>query len=190
MSPFRRNRRRAGAAAVEFAIIAPMLALMIVGVWEGTTFLRNWFRIERTAGEVTNVIAQRLRLSRDDMFAIFAAGQKIAGDLDVTGDRGATIVSALGNPTGAGSTVLWQVRGTTNPSYVSRIARTVGAAPRLPPNITVPIGQTLIVTEVFNETAPWRIGAAPLFFGGPGDSPMYSFAVMRPRAAELATAPR
>jgi Flp pilus assembly protein TadG len=43
------GRRRRGAAAVEFAMVAPVLALLMLGTWDLTAYIRAYFRVERLA---------------------------------------------------------------------------------------------------------------------------------------------
>jgi Flp pilus assembly protein TadG len=43
------GRRRRGAAAVEFAMVAPVLALLMLAAWDLTAYIRAYFRVERLA---------------------------------------------------------------------------------------------------------------------------------------------
>ncbi len=54
MSLIRRTDPRSGVAAVEFALLLPFLIVMFVATAEVVLHIRIWFRLERTAAEVTN----------------------------------------------------------------------------------------------------------------------------------------
>lgn len=177
------TRARRGAAALEFAIVAPVLALLMLATADVVQLIRVYFRIERVAAEVANVTSQYERLRETDMGQILAAAQLIADDIQVTALSGRTIVSLVEGTT-SGNRVRWQRATTGDPAnqFASRIGTPPNAA-SLPTGMTMPVGQTLIVVEVFNRRSPWLL-AADLLGGGPPDT-LYAYFMTRPRAAQL-----
>ena len=55
MSLFRPADPRRGAAAVEFALLVPLLIVLFVATAEIVIHIRTWFRLEHTAAEVANI---------------------------------------------------------------------------------------------------------------------------------------
>lgn len=58
----RRDRRRlgeAGSATLEFAIVAPVLVLMLIGAFEATQLLRARMKLNHAAGALAKMIAQQ-----------------------------------------------------------------------------------------------------------------------------------
>jgi Flp pilus assembly protein TadG len=179
---------RRGGAAIEFALILPILVLLLTGGTDIVLWLRAWFRVERTASEVANVASQYQALTTADINALFAAGQVVAGGVDVTKTAGGQVISLVTNDNGgAGGTarnlIVWQRR---IGAVTSKIG-TQGSVATLPAAFTVPLGQTVLVTEAFNTRNSWVYSAATL--GSGGVSQIYSYTVVRPRSAQLSTPP-
>lgn len=178
-------RLRLAAAAVEFALVAPILALLMAGTWDLTGYIRAYFRVERVAAEVTNLTGQFERLTQADINQIFSAGQQIAGAIDVSNLSGRTIISVVqGTP--QGNRMVWQRLTTPGPGGILFTSR-IGQPPNivaLPANLVLPVGQTVVITEVFNRRQPWVLAVNLLGAGTP--ETIYAFHIMRPRAAQLA----
>ena len=98
-------RDRRGSAAVEFALIVPVVMLLYFGMAEGTQVLLANRRVSSIATAVGDLTAQRTQLSKaqiDDIFNISAAALK---PFPVTG-LGIRVVSIQNDANGA-STVMW-----------------------------------------------------------------------------------
>lgn len=176
---------RRGVAALEFALLSPILLLMMLGTADVVDFLRVSLRLERTAGEVTNVVAQYEALKPADMTTIFDLAQRIAGSFDVTSKSGAVIITGVAN-TGSGAGCLWRSRAGS--SAFSSALKMQGTRVSVGDNVgdaSLSAGQGAVVTEVFLPRAPWFFsnglwGA----FGQSGASPfqrLTAFAMQRPR---------
>ena len=83
--------------ALEFTLVAPILALLGLAVLDVVDFLRAGLRLERTAGEVTNVLAQQQSLREEDFATLFDLAARIAAPYRVTDTDGAVVVSGLAN---------------------------------------------------------------------------------------------
>jgi Flp pilus assembly protein TadG len=59
MSRFRRTDGKRGSAAVEFAIVAPMLVLLLLAGTDLTFWFLKKFRLDNTASEVGNLWPRR-----------------------------------------------------------------------------------------------------------------------------------
>lgn len=178
------SRSRQAAAAVEFALVAPFLALLMLGTVDLTNYIRAYFRVERVAAEIANLTGQYERLRNQDITQIFSAAQQIAGSIEVTRVTGRTIISVVEGTT-QGNRMRWQraTEGLPANQFNSRI----GVPPNivtLPANMIVPTGQTVVVVEVFNRRVPWVL-AVNLLGGGGSPETIYAFHIMRPRSAQL-----
>jgi hypothetical protein len=177
-------RPRRAAAAVEFAMVAPILALLMLGTWDLTAYIRAYFRVERVAAEVANLTGQYERLTQADINQIFSAAQQIAGSIEVTQLAGRTIISVV-EGTAQGNRMRWQRATIGGPGgmFQSRIGEPPNIV-TLPANLVVPVGQTVVITEVFNRRVPWVLSVNLLGAGAP--EIIYAFYIMRPRSAQLA----
>ena len=188
MRHLRRDRR--GIAAVEFAIVLPLLAFMLLASVDIVTWLEQWFRVERTAMAVADLVAQSPQpvtaASFQNSSGYFATANDIAQPLVISGSGGATIVSCLTGTSGTPQ-ITWQQSDTTNASYTSKF----GAAGRtavLPNGFSMNPGETVIVTEIYSGVQPWNLSAklwAVLGSAASGPTSIYTYALYRLRVWPL-----
>jgi hypothetical protein len=178
--------RRAG-AAVEFAMVAPFIVLLMLGTADLTNHIRAYFRIERVAAEVANIASQFDRLRQPDVVQLLDAGQLIAGDIEVTQLNGRTLISVV-EGTAAGNRMIWQRATIGGPGglFQSRIGLP-NTIVTLPANMVIPIGQTVLIVEVFNRRTPWVLSRD--LIGSSAPENLYAFYIVRPRSAQLSEAP-
>ncbi len=180
-------------AALEFALLAPALILLLLGGVDLMIWFQSKFRLDNAAGAIGNMVAQSETLSlaafpsaycsasatAQNYFAIAA---QLANPLQVCGTAGATIVSGIQN-NGKSTTVIWQER--TGATTFASLFGAVGSKAALPPGYTVPNGHSIITTELYSGVTPWKYSLA--IMGAPGPSSLYSYSVFEPRSGTLAT---
>jgi Flp pilus assembly protein TadG len=192
MSRFRAARSgRRGSAAVEFALVMPLLALLLTATADLALHLRATFRIERTAAELANLVSQHESLTAADITRMFEAAEAISGAslnvADPAGSGGRTVISLVAGANTevscpAANCILWQrARGNAARFPASRIGAERGTA-TLPGGFIVPPAQTVIVAEVFYPRSAWLLADA---FLGAGPQSVHAAAIVRPRAAQL-----
>lgn len=182
MSPISARR---GTAAVEFALLLPLLLILLLGLADLGLWLRSGARLGRVAGELCDVIARQNSLDLAGLTALAAAGQRMAGNIDISGSQGATIISAVQGSGGA-NTMLWQKRFGSS-RFSSRFG-TAGSGVVLPGQVLLRSGDTAILTELFTSGGPWVIGGFLLGSSGPRQTT--SHAIYNPRSALLASEPK
>ena len=178
---------RSGSAALEFAMLAPLVVVLMVAVAEVVTYLRAWHRLERTAAEIANIASQYQALVPADITTLFDAASTIATPWKAWSSTGpatgrARMVIGVVNGTGAGNALAWTCsRGDT--ALVNRIAGVTA----LPNNFVVPAGQTVLVVEVISGARAWSLMSATGFgfFGTTGPDPIRTYAIVRPRQAQI-----
>lgn len=183
MSPFRPRDRRRGSVAIEFVLVAPVIAMLGLAVLDVVDFLRVTLRLERTAGEVANIVAQYEMLTESDVAALFDLAARIAAPHRVTQADGAVILSGLANQ-GSGTVVLWQRRAGAG-GYASAFG-TQGGPATIPPrsaDLVLTSGQGAIVAEVFLAREPWIL--AGRFLPSDPFTRLQSFALQRPRMVSI-----
>ncbi|MBR0680587.1 hypothetical protein GXW74_08820 [Roseomonas eburnea] len=184
MSPFRpADRRRRGSVALEFTLVAPILALLGLAVLDVVDFLRVSLRLERTAGETANVVAQYQVLREADFATLFDLAARIAAPYRVTDTDGVVVISGLANQ-GSGPVVLWQRRAGSS-GYASTFGAQGGSAtiPRGSADLSLAVGQGAVVTEVFYVREPWLLSGR--FLAGEPFTRLQSFALQRPRMVSI-----
>jgi Flp pilus assembly protein TadG len=156
------NRDRRGVAAVEFAIIAPVLILLALATSDLVQFIRSQLRLDETAVQLGQLVSQCDSISTGDTQQFWNYAQQIIGSLgQVTGDPkktpGAVIISAVYSQNGANK-LAWQVQ-TGNPNQSSSVGGVVGGPANITEGFTVPANETLLVTEVYLPLQAWVFSA-------------------------------
>lgn len=112
LSRFARDRR--AVAAAEFALIAPALIFMIMGVFEMTFRFRASEEATRYAHQVADMVARETELSTDDLEHLFMASVEMMKPLDTTDDLDLDVTSIGLTGVNADPSVLWRrVAGTS-----------------------------------------------------------------------------
>lgn len=184
MSRFRCSNRPLGAArasvALEFALVAPALLLMLLGAADLATLVRAAWHMERTAGEIANMIAQRESLREADFPALYDVAERIAAPFSVSGQAGAILITGLSGSAG-GPSISWRRRsGSTE--LTSRFGSS--GPPVMPVGFSLPAGETAIAVETYARVAPWFLAAG---FLGERTQVLAGFGIYRPRLAALSS---
>lgn len=111
LQQFRRDRR--GLAAVEFALIAPVMIVMFYGAVEVSSAVDCNSRVARVSSTVADLVAQSTSVSAGDVSNIFAAAGAILYPYSSTGAK-ITVTSLVDD--GAGHiNVVWSKALNTSP---------------------------------------------------------------------------
>jgi Flp pilus assembly protein TadG len=187
MNRFRHPERRAaancGVAALEFALVAPFVVLVMLAGADLSLFMRTVMRMDEVATGVAMAITQYDKLYNGDFATLFNASQTVAGTTPVTGIFGTTIITGIVKGGGT-QTIAWQQRS-PSATFNSLFGTAVGATPVLPDGYALPTdGEVLIAIEVFTTASPWVLSAT--LMGGPGSTSIRSYALFQPRLGSLA----
>ena len=165
----RRFRRdRSGLAAVEFALIAPLMLTVYLGTFEVTQGLTQDRAVKLNASTITNLVAQYTTISASrDMPDLFAATAQIMKPYPSA--KPVTVVSCISVDSKGNATVAWsQASGGT--------ARTVGQSITLPAAMNLPNSQVVMG----ETTMPYK---SPIQFLPIGTWNLHAVTYMFPRAS-------
>ncbi|MCB1993774.1 MAG: pilus assembly protein [Geminicoccaceae bacterium] len=137
---------RRGVIALEFALILPLLILFCFGTVEVGRFVLLQMKLDQLAASVADLGTRDRTLSAATIDDIFAAGAHIVRPFDLAAD-GRITLSAVGLTAGDQPRVLWQRRSGGTLDLPSETG-TVGSPATLPDEITLAVGQTVVVAEV------------------------------------------
>jgi Flp pilus assembly protein TadG len=105
-------RDRSGAAAIEFAILAPVAFLMFCGTYEITHGLVAYMKLTAAVNTVGDLIAQQKAVASATIDDFYTAEQLVMAPLN-TGSLGLSIASVTFDPTTGKASQAWQeTRGT------------------------------------------------------------------------------
>ena len=196
MNHSRTTRRRLGnrgTSTIEFAIFALAITGMVLCGVDIVSYVRVRLKLDEASNSVASLVSGYQDLYKTDFPTFYQMSQQTVGSIDVTGlnvvtgqsftpSTGATIITAITNPSGV-PTVAWQ-RQIGNPSFTSSIGGAVGAAAtKIPDNYVVPQGSSVIAVEVIGTVSVWVLSKN--WVGNSGPSTLNSIALLQPRASLL-----
>ena len=190
MSLFRRADPRRGTAALEFALLLPVLLILLVATAEVMAYVRAVHRLERTAAEVASAGTQIDAATQAELRGLFDTANLLASPLrawstnsDPAGTARARTFISVVTGSANGNTVAWScARGDTG-----RMPRLVSppASVALPNGFWVPAGQTVVVVEIVSTIRAWVLTEA--LFGTVAPAEIRTHAIMRPRQTQLSS---
>lgn len=148
--------------AVEFALLIPLLILLLVGSYQLYAYMRATSLTERTAITLADLISRRsseavdCSLTTDGSYlgTYFDAATRMIEPLTIDGN-GMVILSAVHNVNGS-AVVAWQRKSTYQIDGASSSVGSQGGSASLPGGISVLTGgDTVIVAEVFYDYVPF-----------------------------------
>jgi Flp pilus assembly protein TadG len=179
-----------GVTAIEFALVLPVVLLILLGCFEVPRFVLIYQKIARTSSGVADLVAQSDEpLQRNQLDDIFTAGKVMMQPYDVIAN-GKIIVSSINNPSGGtGITVTWQKDNggaATDPVSGDSASSRIGAkgqTPVIPATLMPGTNEEVLTSEVFFNYTPIF---ANLIYKG---SQLYIVSYTRPRNKNLMTEP-
>ncbi|MBR0653952.1 TadE/TadG family type IV pilus assembly protein [Plastoroseomonas arctica] len=190
ISLLRRLGRR-GLAATEFALVMPMLLLLVLAMADLILHMRTVYRVERMAAEILNALAQVDPLTQAQLTAILSAAPSIGGSSVATQDNtgatndGAIHVTAIQRSSATANTRLWTRNNYASGSPSGLVVSRLSTTPVLPANVIVPAGAQVLAVEVLSQRTRWTSGITRVLTGGSTSPAIYALAVAQPRTATL-----
>lgn len=132
-------RCRRGVVAIEFAAMVPILALLLIGVFEVTRYMIAIQKVGRVAVAMADYVSQSQTITENELDDLFDAISNISSP--VSFDAGTVFVSSIYKSSDAAPmTIVWQRKGGGPLSATSTIGAEGGTA-------TLPAGMTLVGLE-------------------------------------------
>jgi Flp pilus assembly protein TadG len=173
------RRDTAGAGAIEFAIMLPILVLLLFGVVEVGRFVYLNMKLQNASGNVADIVSRPEQVNAADIQNLFTAAPTLLAPFDATG-RLRIIVSGVIVPNANDPPeVAWQADSQTGPDADSAVGA-VGQSANVPEGLVYNGGEALIVAEVYYDYDPWLFGMA-------GDQRLDKISYFRPRRGTLAS---
>lgn len=142
-----------GNVAVEFALCAPVLLLLMLGSAEMARFIILHQKLDRVATTISDLVARAETVTESDLDDIFTAAGQVAEPFDLA-NLGVVIVSSVTNSDGSGPVIAWQRSGGGSYSGSSQLGAE-GDTPVLPANFEVREGESAIISEAYYDFAPF-----------------------------------
>ena len=185
MSRSDRISRRRGVAAIEFALTAPFLLLIMIGSADLVVWMRTWLQIQKSAAGVAQVISQYKATYTSDFTGVFyPIAQAGMGSGLLACSKGGMVVTGVDNSTGTPK-VGWQWKSGScvSSSYTTTSGSTL--KPSLPGSYAPPSGLSVIIVELATSQSTFLLSAG--LMGTSGPSAIAAYNVVMPRAGGLPT---
>ncbi|WP_164879520.1 TadE/TadG family type IV pilus assembly protein [Afifella aestuarii] len=167
-------------AALEFALVAPFLVLLLLGGFDLSRYILVQQKVDKMAFTVADTISREQILTSSMANQLFVASAQLMKPFDF-GANGLVILSAVArNEDESKLRVKWQCKGGGTLEAASRIGKIDDIAD-VPGDLTLDAKDYLIITEVFYE---WTPPFGNFFLGDHG---VYKYAMFRPRLGQLTT---
>lgn len=170
-------KKQEGLAAIEFALVAPMLLLLFMGAVELSRYIIIAQKTEKAAYTMSDLVAQSETISTGDLDILLLAAGEVMDPLDFS-TGGYVIVSSVSRVGSGTANINWQYTGGGSATQSSRVGFQGGAA-TLPAGFTLDPNEGIIIAEVFYNFSP--------LFSGRILSPVtiYRTGLYKPRLGEL-----
>ena len=141
-----------GTSIVEFAIVAPILALLTMVSTDVGMYILLHQKLESAAFSAADLAARGDTISVAQLTDIYSSMAHIMDPFDV-GANGVAIVSGVGAIEDDSPEVNWQMAGGGGLSAASQVGGE-GEAATLPDELTILADQTVIVAEIYYQFEP------------------------------------
>jgi Flp pilus assembly protein TadG len=170
---------RRGVGAVELALAAPVLLLLLVGLGEVGTYVLLNLKLQHAATALADLATRESTLTATQLDDLFQAAPQITAPFALGGNAVA-IVTSVGADNGGGPTVEWQRAGAGTLAATSNIGTKVGGKATLPSGLLLRDGETIVAAELVYGYKHWLLGMVP-------DATLRRVAYYRPRLGGLRT---
>lgn len=144
-------RDRSGVAAIEFAIIAPVMVLIFFGTAELSLGISSNRKVTLSARTISDLVARTGNINKDELKNVFTAAAYIMKPYDTKSF--AATVSAIDIDAQGVASVAWQVNLTWNGSSATIVDASNPNAGTVPQDLKIPKTQ-LIKSEVTYSYEP------------------------------------
>lgn len=172
-------KNNAGIAAVELAVVLPMIMTLFLGVVEVSNFILVNQRTEKMAHTVADVVSQGETITIAELDNILSATSEIMKPFPF-GQYGHVIITSVHRNPGSAPKVAWQFEGGGTLKNVHSNFGGTGFASPLPTGFTLNERETVIIAEVYYDHQNF---ITDMFNGN--DPNLYKYAFYKPRLGTL-----
>jgi Flp pilus assembly protein TadG len=174
-------RDRSGVAAAEFAIIASVLSVALLGGTELSRYTLMHQKMDRVSSSVSNMVAQSSAMTSTDFSNMYAAAEQIAKPFDLSGSNGIVIISFIVAESSTNYRIEWQRTGAGTLNESSKLG-VEGDLATLPSGVTMSKGDSMVAVEVYAKYTAF------VFPDLVGTSIVYHRSFDQPRLTDVITA--
>jgi Flp pilus assembly protein TadG len=168
-----------GIAAVEFALVLPVVLLVLLCCFEVPRYVLIYQKVARTASGVADLVSQADEpMTATQLTDVYSAAGAMMDPYDLK-TNGKIYITSINNPTGAGASITWQ----RNSGSLGGVSTKITSVASLPAGLSPPAGESVLIAEVYYHYAPIFTS---LIYNGTN---FYRVSYIRPRNDNLMTGP-
>lgn len=152
LTRFARDQR--GVAATEFAILASVLSLAMLGGTELSRFTLMHQKMDRVSASVSNMVAQSSVMKAVDFTNMWGAAAEMAKPFTFGGTTSIVIISFIVAESDTAYRIQWQRSGAGTASQSSQLGSEGGLA-TMPTGVVMKQGDTIVAVEVYATYSPF-----------------------------------
>ncbi|MBY0427801.1 MAG: pilus assembly protein [Alphaproteobacteria bacterium] len=168
-----------GVAAVELALVLPMMLMLFLGVVEISNYVLINERTEKMTHTIADVVSQGETITIAELDNILAATSEIMKPFPFS-ERGMVIITSVYRAVGDTPKVAWQYQGGGTLKNTQSSFGGTGFASPLPPGFTLNEKETVIIAEVYYN----HQNLVTTMFNGTNPQ-LYKYAFYKPRLGAL-----
>ena len=176
-------RDASGVAAVEFALVLPVLMLLYLGSVEVARYVLINHKVEKATSTVADVVSQAESMQTADLQVLLGAIQDfmVPYTFGANGRVIVTSVSQDADPVTNAARVRWQYCGGGTLTGVASQVGSVGGNAALPTGLSLRQGEDILIAEIYYRFAP-LVGSQII-----PPTTLHKIAYFRPRLGALST---
>lgn len=188
------HRCQRGIAAVEAAVLMPVMIFLVFGCFEAYQYYRAAALLDRVVFTVANGVSMQRELvedrdcsKTDDICVYGTIAQDLFKPLDYDGRGGLAVSAYAATEPAENGTVTWKDQPEWRKPFKGAAAGALDTASKLSDKSVFPpanVGDTIIVAEVFYDYEPF-VMSSRFWASLAGTSHMYSRFFFRPRFDDL-----
>ncbi len=145
-----------GVAIVDFALVVPILVLLLLGSMEVGRYVLLNQKLSRVAISSSDLVSRAKHAVTADINQVFAAAEYSMRPFDLGVDGIVFITSVSTDDTlPVSPTISWQMSGGGTGTFTSAVGTTIGASANLPAGFAMEENQNIIIAEVFFSYQPF-----------------------------------
>jgi hypothetical protein len=177
-----------GSTIIEFAIIVPLVLLILLGGYDMGRYILLNQKLDRAAATMSDLVSRPPNISSAEINKLMIAAIEVVQPFDLAG-KGGVIISSVYKKPSESAKVTWQIKG-GGPIAPPSMIGGVGSPSKMPTGFVLRDNENVITAEVYYDYEPLFLDALKSIISGADFLPegvIVQTAYRQPRLGDLST---